>query len=214
MRKLRQYFWLALLLTAAGVRLWNAYEADVANTADATPGQPSRSANSQPDQRASFQHLTGASLAEDRNNDGDSFRLAVNGSSYVFRIYFVDAPEKHLNRFNGERLDQQGRYFGHSDRNTTIQIGLEAKQVAERLLRSTPFTIHTRWQKVYDSGRFYAFIQFGDGEYLSEKLVKLGLCRIYTEGAETPDGQSRKGFEAKLRELEKAARKARRGGWR
>lgn len=214
MRLLRRYFWLALLLSAAGVRLWTAYQTRLAETSETARAQSPRYPGGQPRHRDSYARLTNGRLEEDRNNDGDSFRIALDGTSHVFRIYFADAPEKRLNQFNGDRLDQQGRYFGHRDRNTTIQLGLEAKRFAERLLLSTPFAIHTRWQKVYDSGRFYAFVQFEDGEYLSEKLVKEGLCRIYTEGAETPDGRSRREFEAHLRQLEGEARRAHRGGWR
>ena len=28
-----------------------------------------------------------------RYNDGDSFHISVSGTEYIFRLYFVDAPE-------------------------------------------------------------------------------------------------------------------------
>jgi hypothetical protein len=49
---------------------------------------------------------------------------------------------------------------------------------------------------------------------LAEKLVREGLARIHTTGAALPDGRSARQFEAGLRELERQARAAGRGGWR
>jgi len=67
---------------------------------------------------------------------------------------------------------------------------------------------------VFESGRHYGFIFFEDtGEELSESLVKEGLARIYTEGTNLPDGRKKADFERHLKQLEAAAKKAKRGGW-
>jgi hypothetical protein len=72
----------------------------------------------------------------------------------------------------------------------------------------------TRWQPVFESGRFYAFIFFDDtGEELSESLTREGLSRIYTEGTDLPDGRKKADFERHLKKLEAEAKKAKRGGW-
>ncbi len=163
---------------------------------------------------AGYEVIEGAVLHPDANNDGDSFKMAHDGQIHEFRIYFVDCPEKRLHQFNGSRIDQQGRYFGGLSRQDTIELGLEGKAFTEELLTTHRFTIQTRWQKVFDSGRYYAFVFFDDGEELSEKLVREGLCRIYTEGAALPDGRKERDFANHLRKLEREAKTAQRGGWR
>jgi endonuclease YncB( thermonuclease family) len=37
--------------------------------------------------------LQGGHYLTKRPNDGDSFHISVEGHEYVFRLYFVDAPE-------------------------------------------------------------------------------------------------------------------------
>jgi endonuclease YncB( thermonuclease family) len=174
-----------------------------------TSGAPKR-----PEQ-GKFEILTGLRLKSDRDNDGDSFILAgPDGDSHHFRIYFVDAPEKRLHRFNGERIDQQAAYFSIT-REQAIQAGEEARVLVDRLLRERPFHVATRWRRVFDSDRYYAFVFFDDsGEDISEILVSHGLARIHTEGADLPDGRRRRAFEAHLRSLEAEAGRQRKGAWR
>ncbi|HCN29904.1 MAG TPA: hypothetical protein DIT64_14415 [Verrucomicrobiales bacterium] len=162
---------------------------------------------------SSHEALHGARLLEHRDNDGDSFQILHNGQAHHFRLYFADSPEKRRHQHNGDRLRDQGRYFGGLEEARTIALGLEAKKLAENLLRSRPFTIHTRWHQVYDSGRYYAFVIFDDGEDLGEKLVRAGLARIHTTGAPHPDGRSAQAFEKHLRRLEQEARSEACGGW-
>ena len=126
----------------------------------------------------------------------------------------MDAPEKRLHQFNGERIDHQGGYFGGLSREQTTSIGLAAKKHTEALLGIRPFRIETRWQPVFDSGRYFGFVFFDDsGEELGESLVRQGLARIYTEGANLPDGRKKADFERHLRRLEAEAKQARRGAW-
>ncbi len=161
-----------------------------------------------------FVKLASAHLVEDAGNDGDSFKIADDdGSEHVLRLYFVDCPEKRQYALVNNRLKDQASYFGGLTIPQTLSVGLEAKAFTEKLLREKHFIVQTRWQRVYDSARSYALVFFDDGEELSEKLVKAGLCRIYTRGTVMPDGRREYDFENHLRELEHQAKAARRGAW-
>ena len=98
-----------------------------------------------------------------------------------------------------------------------MEMGKQSAEVTVGLLERYPFSLLTRWERVYDSDRIYGFIRFTDGpqsgKYLSEVLVENGLARIHTKGVETPDGRSRRAFERHLRDLEKTARRETLGAW-
>jgi len=160
-----------------------------------------------------FVTLVDARLVEDASNDGDSFKIAHEGGVNVLRLYFVDCPEKRLYPLVKNRLKDQASYFGGLSIEQTERLGLEAKDFTEQLLHGRRFTIQTRWERVYDSARSYALVFFDDGEELSEKLVKAGLCRIHTKGTWMPDGRREYDFESHLRGLEHEARAAHRGAW-
>ena len=96
----------------------------------------------------------------------------------------------------------------------TVAIGQQAQAFTQQLLSTRPFSVYTKWQSVYNSGRHYAFILFPDGEDLSAKLIREGLARIHTSGTTLPDGRTTSQYENQLRQLESEARAAGRGGWR
>lgn len=163
-----------------------------------------------------FVKLANVHLVDDGANDGDSFKIAdddADGAEHVMRLYFVDCPETREYARVKNRLKDQANYFGGLTLPQTLGIGLEAKTFTEKLLSERRFTVQTRWHRVYDSARSYALIFFDDGEELSEKLVKAGLCRIYTRGTIMPDGRRENDFENHLRGLERQAKAARRGAW-
>lgn len=161
-----------------------------------------------------FQVLLNARLHPHRDNDGDSFHLLLKeGQAQQFRLYFADCPEKKRHAKNGDRLADQGRYFGGLNEAQTVNVGRQAEHYTRQLLTTQPFTIYTKWHEVYDSGRYYAFILFADGEDLSAKLVRAGLARIHTTGTTLPDGRSTRDYQQYLRELEASARAARQGAW-
>lgn len=159
-----------------------------------------------------FITLRGLQLVEDKGNDGDSFLIAHEGGRQVLRLYFVDCPEKSRYKLVETRLRDQATYFGISLA-ATLRIGQQAREFSESLLRGGRFTVHTRMEGVYDSGRVYALVFFEDGETLAEKLVKAGLCRIYTRGTNLPDGRTEQAFREHLRRLESEAREQQRGAW-
>lgn len=191
--------WLLVALVAALLQVWDHYREKP------TPPAP------EPDGR--FVELNNARLVDDSGNDGDSFLIAHDSGEHVLRLYFVDCPEKRQYSLVNNRLKDQAGYFGGLSIPQTVSVGVEAKAFTEKLLRENTFTVLTRWQRVYDSKRSYALVFFDDGEELSEKLVKAGLCRIYTRGTLMPDGRREIDFENHLRILEREAKAAQRGAW-
>lgn len=164
----------------------------------------------------SWQKLEGCRLVRDHNNDGDSFRVQHGGQVHTFRLYFVDCPEKELRRDNESRLRDQATYFSLPNPEAAAQVGRMAQEYTLQLL-NRPFTVQTRWERVYDSRRFYAqvLLRSEDGRDLdlSELLVKNGLARIYTRGAPLPNAISVEKFRRFLRGVESAAKRAGVGAW-
>lgn len=159
-----------------------------------------------------WEELHGCILVEDRDNDGDSFVVRHEGADHILRIYFADCPEKHRHQYNGPRIAEQGQYFGGLTEEETVAIGGDARDFSLALLREGPFTVLTRWEKVFDSGRFYAFVTVGERD-LGERLVEQGLARIYTKGENRPGGITVAAEKRRLQGMEQAARRANRGAW-
>ena len=163
-----------------------------------------------------FTILGAVRLVEDPGNDGDSFHVQHGTDVDVYRLYFVDTCEKSA-RFTS-RIQHQARYFGGLTDAQVIMLGDEAREQTLTWLRTEPFEIYTRGERVMDSERLHAMVRFpdaADGEkWLSERLVSAGLARIYTRGTPLADGTSRATFEAHLYRLEATAKEAKRGAWR
>jgi endonuclease YncB( thermonuclease family) len=160
-----------------------------------------------------WEELRGCTLAEDRANDGDSFEVRHGGQRHVMRLYFVDCPEKTRHQYNGPRIAEQGRYFGGLTEEETVGIGERARDFSLELLGSGAFTILTRWEKVFDSERCYAFVAVPRGD-LGELLVAEGLARIFTKGENRPGGEPAAAAKKRLQHLEVQAKSAGRGAWR
>lgn len=195
----RRFLWGLLWLAVALLQAWNHYR--------------DKPVQARPKAEVRFVTMADAQLVEDAGNDGDSFKIAYQGGEHVLRLYFVDCAERRLYPLVKNRLKDQAAYFGGLSIEQTVSLGLEAKVFTERLLHERRFTIQTRWERVFSSARSYALVFFDDGEELSEKLVKAGLCRIHTKGTWMPDGGREFDFENHLRELEKGAKAAHRGAW-
>ena len=141
--------------------------------------------------------------------DGDSFRVLLpDGRLETFRLYFVDTTES---RSRGERSDEQAAYFGLT-RAQAIELGRQAKIFTANAL-AQPFTIYTRWRKVFGPTRYYAIVVTADGHDLNELLVSAGLARIYGTRTPLPDGRDSREYLAHLHTLEDEAKAAKRGGW-
>jgi endonuclease YncB( thermonuclease family) len=156
-----------------------------------------------------FERFDGCVLAPDEWTDGDSFRVRLpDGRSETFRLYFVDTTES---RSRGKRPDEQAAYFGLTQAGA-IKLGAEAKAFTAAALQK-PFTIQTRWRKVFGPTRYYACVFTADGNDLAELLVRNGLARIYGTRTPLPDGRDSRTYLATLAGLEQQAKSARLGGW-
>jgi DNA uptake protein ComE-like DNA-binding protein len=155
--------------------------------------------------------LQGGHYLIKRPNDGDSFHVSVEGHEYIFRLYFVDAPETSA-EFR-DRVEEQAKYFGATV-DQVLEIGDLAKQFTREKL-TEPFLVRTCWE---DAGgrsrmqRFYAFVQTRTGD-LGEQLVENGLARSHPATAK-PEGLTSAAAEwQKLMALEQKAKREKVGGW-
>ena len=155
--------------------------------------------------------LQGGHYLIKRPNDGDSFHVSVEGHEYIFRLYFVDAPETSA-EFR-DRVEEQAKYFGVTV-DQVLEVGELAKQFTRQKL-TEPFLVRTCWE---DAGgrsrmqRFYAFVQTRTGD-LGEQLVENGLARAHPATAK-PEGLTSAASEWKnLIKLEHKAKREKVGGW-
>jgi competence ComEA-like helix-hairpin-helix protein len=146
-----------------------------------------------------------------RANDGDSFHVSVKGKEYIFRLYFVDAPETDA-EFR-DRVDEQAKYFGITAYQAVSLGQLARGYTREKLIG--PFVVRTCWEDAMGRSRlerFYALVQTTTGD-LGEQLVENGLARIHGIQA-SPEGitSSRQEWQ-KLETLERKAKREKVGGW-
>ena len=144
-------------------------------------------------------------------NDGDSFHVSAGEKEYLFRLYFVDAPETERN--DPRRLIEQGKYFG-----ITVPQAIEVGQAAKDFVReklAAPFTVFTHMSDAMGQSRlerFYAFVQTKDGD-LGEQLVRNGLARSYGFKTAPPGLTSSRIEVEKLQQFENEARQDKIGAW-
>jgi endonuclease YncB( thermonuclease family) len=169
-----------------------------------------------------YERFDGCAWVDDRLNDGDSFKLRLpGGREETFRLYFVDTPESKFKRYAGgdsnhARIDDQAAYFDGISAQQAVEVGQSAKHFVKAQLSAKPFTLYTRWEDPFGDRRFHAFVRFADGgspAWLDERLVEKGLCRIFTKGANLPDGTPIAKHKARLKELEREAKNRRAGAW-
>ncbi|MCP5550104.1 MAG: hypothetical protein H7A53_04340 [Akkermansiaceae bacterium] len=182
------------------------------------PGKPAASVEVKTTKVNGYEKLEGCRLVDHRNNDGDSFFVRHGAREFELRLYFVDSAEKYLSdRYEDQRrrVAEQARDFGGIGIDQTVELGQMAKAHTLHLLEGKPFTVFTKWERVYDGERYYGFVQLpgAGGEFLSEDLVENGLVRIHTKGESTPEGQSYRQYRDHLEAMERAAKAAKRGAW-
>jgi len=151
-------------------------------------------------------------LIPNEYNDGDSFHVKTKRYEYVFRVYFVDAPETDMSI--PERVQQQAAYWD-IDADAAVDLAEAAKKFTADFLRDG-FTVYTMKEDAKGRGwskRYFAMIKVGD-RYLSEALVSAGLARIYGKPTPLPDGRGANKYIADLRVAEREARRKGVGGWR
>ncbi len=145
-------------------------------------------------------------------SDGDSFHITHQGREYIFRLYFVDAPEQDASL--AERAKDQAAYFGVAAKDIP-NGGKKAAKFAQQKLAGREFTVVTRYQNALGRSRLARFysVVLVDGKNLAEELVANGQARIYGLRANWPDGERSATFINKLKNLEIAAREKRLGMW-
>ena len=155
--------------------------------------------------------LEGCRLVETGARDGDSFHVRHRDREYVFRLYFVDAPE--IDNTEPNRVEDQAAYFGVTP-DQVLELGRDASRFTADQLRKE-FTVVTRWQNAQGKGNFARFygVVLVDGKPLAAELVRHGLARIHGLRANWPDGPRSTKFANELKNLELAAREQRQGVW-
>lgn len=176
----------------------------------APPARPAEKAPS----AQQFTKLENCRLIANRSNDGDSFHVQCQGKEYIFRLYFVDAPEAETDATVASRVAEQAQYF-HVSEERALQLGNEAAAFASKRL-SGPFTVFTRFKDALGRSklqRFYGVVMIGQDD-LAQLLVKNGLARIYGVRTPLPDGSDSRAYLKKLAALESQAKRSRIGGWK
>lgn len=144
-------------------------------------------------------------------NDGDSFHVRCGRKNYLFRLYFVDAPETDLGF--PERVGEQAKYFGDTTPQM-LQVGEAAKDFVRAQL-SHPFIVRTCNQDALGRSkmeRFYAFVEVDHGD-LGERLVANGLARVHGTGTQPPGMSGAEAEWQKLEQLEHTAKEQKVGAW-
>ena len=157
-----------------------------------------------------FTRYDGCEFVPTKYADGDSFRVRIGADEFVFRLYFVDAPESD-ERFP-ERNAEQAHYFGITSAES-VEIGKAAKEFVSGVLAGKKFVVFTRWATALGSSklpRYYAIIDV-DGRGVADLLVENGLARLHGTSVTHPDGRSATEYTASLVELEKVAKEKRFG---
>ena len=158
-----------------------------------------------------WDELTDCRLLAHYGNDGDSFHVEHKGKEYIFRLCFVDCAE--TSDSYEDRVKAQAKWWGIEVKDV-LRYGAEATAFTRDLLKGT-FTVFTRYEDARGKSsmkRNFAMIRVGD-RYLCEHLVTAGLARTYGYPVVTPTGQAAKSFRSHLDDLEKRAKKARKGAW-
>ena len=150
-------------------------------------------------------------LLRSESLDADSFHVKAAGKEYIFRLYFVDAPETDMSF--AERVDDQAKYFGLKP-DQTITLGEHAKRFTKEKL-AQPFTIRTCMQDAMGRSklaRYYAFVETSEGD-LAELLVANGLARLHGAEAQPVGLRSPERHWDKLKRLEREAKQLKVGAW-
>ena len=164
-----------------------------------------------------FVSFPGAEFVESRANEPDAFRVKIGTEEIVFVLYFVDALEASWT--HPQRVAEQARWFGNTQNQVIVDGGVVAMNYVADLLKSKPFTVLTRWERVPNSSRYYAMISVdaepGKRAYLSDLLMRKGYARVGSVSTFLPadDARQMEDYAVELRDLGKQARTQKQGIW-
>jgi competence protein ComEA len=150
-------------------------------------------------------------LLRNESLDADSFHVSAGGKEYIFRLYFVDAPETDMSI--ADRVREQADYFAITS-DQAITLGEHAKRFTKEKL-TQPFTVRTCMQDAMGRSRmprYYAFVETKEGD-LGELLVANGLARLHGAEAQPVGLRSPERQWDKLKRLEREAKQLKVGAW-
>lgn len=146
-----------------------------------------------------FWVLSRPQFVETRSNDADTLRIKSGPKEDVFVLYGVDAAQ--VTWTHPKRIAAQAAYFGGVTEPTVLRVGAQALAWVTQLLTSHPFIVYTKWDKVPETERYYAFVRVqmdGKQHDLGELLVKNGFAApngpapdAVPEAGRTPDDYHR-----------------------
>lgn len=168
-------------------------------------------ANASPSEAKRWRVYENCTLIDNPANDADSFHVRYNRRRYIFRLYFVDAPES--DNSVPDRVAEQAAYWGITPQDV-IRLGKEAKKFTEKFLENG-FTAYSKLADAMgrsEKERDYAVIRVGNKD-LGEELVRNGLARIHGMGIDLPDGTSERMMWWRLKSAEREAKTNLRGAW-
>lgn len=117
-------------------------------------------------------------LVVSRASEPDTLRIRSGPKEDVFTLYFVDAAETTWMR--PRRLRDQAEFFRKTPDDQVIEAGGKALSWVTDLLSKHRFTVYTKWGRVPETERYYAFIKVevepGKFEDLGEMLVRRGYA--------------------------------------
>jgi endonuclease YncB( thermonuclease family) len=145
--------------------------------------------------------------------DGDSFHVRHHGKDLIFRLLYVDTPEKKELGLTS-RTTEQAKYWKIYKKDL-YTLAQEALLLTEKHL-STPFTIHTRWEDARGNSqqpRYYATVTTSENQDLATLLVAHGLARIHGRPVQAPDGRPGQEVVKELKKIEQEAQKQKKGAW-
>lgn len=204
-----------LVVVALGLKLFQEFKPGLKDS-DPPTSKESELRRSDDEKAGHYFVLRDCRYLDGQYNDGDSFKIRTkDGREIEVRVYFVDAPESRDKPYadHRKRVTDQGRYFGKLGYEEALALGRKAKTEAASKLKEARLNVYTSWEEVYDSGRYYAFVELPGEGWWHEYLVKNGLARIHTKGEDLPEGRSWRKQKSRLKELESRAKQSGRGGW-
>ena len=165
---------------------------------------------------AEYQVITGVTLEENADNEGDTFLLKTPQGAHRFCLYFADTVE--TNGGQPQAASEMAGYFELDSEERLRGLGLEALEFSLRLLRSNAFRVVTRWEKNPEGDAYYCFIYLNDPDQktminLAQGLVRYGLARIVPCERNQPDGTTAAQFRDLLVKEETRSKEESHGAW-
>lgn len=163
-----------------------------------------------------FWVLSAPQFVVTRSNDADTLRIRSGPREDVFVLYGVDAAQAAWT--HPRRIADQAAYFRGVTQPKVLDVGARALAWVTQLLTSHPFIVYTKWARVPDTERYYAFVRVqidGRQQDLGELLVRNGFAApngpvpdAVPEVGRTPDDYLRM-----LQRIQSQAKASRAGLW-